>query len=136
MAEEEGLSTQKKVIAGAALGVAVPAAIGVARKLVGGDESGEESRRGTESRRSRPQAQSGSRSTRSSAATKSGSSTRSRSGTRSASSSGRSSGTKRVSTAASRTKEQLYREAKRLNVEGRSRMTKAQLERAVARARS
>ena len=32
-----------------------------------------------------------------------------------------------------RTKEQLYNEAKRRGIEGRSRMTKAQLERAVAR---
>jgi hypothetical protein len=32
-----------------------------------------------------------------------------------------------------RTKEQLYNEAKRMNVRGRSRMTKAQLQRAVDR---
>ena len=35
-----------------------------------------------------------------------------------------------------RTKEQLYNEAKRMNIEGRSRMTKAQLQRAVDRKRS
>jgi hypothetical protein len=35
-----------------------------------------------------------------------------------------------------RTKEQLYAQAKRLKIDGRSRMTKAQLERAVERARS
>ena len=35
-----------------------------------------------------------------------------------------------------RTKEQLYAEAKKLGVEGRSTMTKAQLERAVARKKS
>jgi hypothetical protein len=34
-----------------------------------------------------------------------------------------------------RTKEQLYTQAKRLNIEGRSKMTKAQLERAVRRAK-
>jgi hypothetical protein len=34
-----------------------------------------------------------------------------------------------------RTKEQLYNEAKRRNIEGRSKMTKAQLERALARKR-
>jgi hypothetical protein len=33
------------------------------------------------------------------------------------------------------TREQLYNEAKRLNIQGRSRMTKAQLQRAVARKR-
>jgi hypothetical protein len=42
------------------------------------------------------------------------------------------SGTKRQK---GRTREQLYNEAKRLNVQGRSRMTKAQLQRAVARKR-
>jgi hypothetical protein len=35
-----------------------------------------------------------------------------------------------------RTKEQLYQEARRRNVRGRSKMTKAQLERAVRRARA
>src|SRR5690242_10161705 len=117
---EQGLSTQKKVIAGAALGVAVPAAIGVAKKLVGGDDSGEESTPGSEQRRSdRPKAQPSSQSTRSGGSSKASRSTRARSGTRSRSSSTRSTTTaKRASTGASRTKEQLYREAKRLNVEG------------------
>jgi hypothetical protein len=40
------------------------------------------------------------------------------------------SGTKRQK---GRTREQLYNEAKRLNVRGRSKMTKAQLQRAIAR---
>ena len=35
-----------------------------------------------------------------------------------------------------RTKEQLYNQAKRLNIEGRSKMTKAQLHRAIGRQRS
>lgn len=35
-----------------------------------------------------------------------------------------------------RTKDQLYNEAKRLNVKGRSKMTKAQLQRAVDRKKS
>jgi hypothetical protein len=43
---------------------------------------------------------------------------------------GRRSGTKR---AKGRTKDQLYAEAKRKNIKGRSRMNKAQLERAVGR---
>jgi hypothetical protein len=34
-----------------------------------------------------------------------------------------------------KTKEQLYAEAKRLGIEGRSKMTKAQLQRAIARRR-
>ena len=73
----------KKVAAGAALGVAVPAAVGVARKL---------------RRKSAP-----------------------RGG---------------PSDHGSPTKEQLYEEAKRLKIEGRSSMTKAQLEHAVRGARS
>ena len=37
--ESEGMSTGKKVVAGAAVGVAVPAAVGVAKKLLGnGDD--------------------------------------------------------------------------------------------------
>src|SRR5436190_11646025 len=42
--DEEGMSTPKKVVAGAALGVAIPAAVGVAKKLIGnGDENGDDS---------------------------------------------------------------------------------------------
>ena len=36
--EKEGMSTGKKVVAGAAVGVAVPAAVGVAKKLLGNDQ--------------------------------------------------------------------------------------------------
>jgi hypothetical protein len=43
------------------------------------------------------------------------------------------SSTSRTRTGANRTKEQLYQQAKRLNVKGRSKMNKAQLQRAVAR---
>jgi hypothetical protein len=45
---------------------------------------------------------------------------------------GQRSGTNRTK---GQTREQLYNEAKRLNIQGRSRMTKAQLQRAVARKR-
>ena len=38
----EGLSTGKKVVAGAAIGVAVPAAVGVAKKLMGDGEEKDE----------------------------------------------------------------------------------------------
>ena len=58
-------------------------------------------------------------------------STGSRSGT-SSSSRSRSTG----SSGSNRTKEQLYNQAKRLKIEGRSSMTKAQLERAISRKRS
>ena len=40
------------------------------------------------------------------------------------------------SVAGSPTKKELYNQAKRLNIEGRSSMTKAQLERAISRKRS
>jgi hypothetical protein len=48
-------------------------------------------------------------------------------------SSGRRGGLRSRSGAAGRTKEQLYAEARRRNIKGRSTMTKAQLERALAR---
>ena len=43
--EQEGMSTGKKVVAGAAVGIAVPAAVTVAKKLLGNgddDDGGEE----------------------------------------------------------------------------------------------
>jgi hypothetical protein len=58
--------------------------------------------------------------------------TRSRSSTRDMSSSRRGGLRSGTSRPKGRTKEQLYNEAKRLGVEGRSRMNKAQLQRAVA----
>jgi hypothetical protein len=58
--------------------------------------------------------------------------TRSRSSTRDISSSRRGGLRSGTSRQKGRTKEQLYNEAKRLGVEGRSRMNKAQLQRAVA----
>jgi hypothetical protein len=88
----------KKVAAGAAIGVAVPAAVGAAKKLLG-------------NRRGRDQRQAGS--------------SRPRNRSRSSNSG-----------ASSRTKDELYNEAKRLKIKGRSSMTKAQLERAISRAKS
>ena len=142
--EQEGMSTTKKVAAGAAAGIAIPAAVGVARKLLGdeGDDSGDEEggasarsggqrsrsasqRSRSASSRSRPKTSSGGRSR---AASKSSQSGRSR-----ASGSASSSGSSR--SGSGRTKEQLYATAKRLKIEGRSKMSKAQLERAVERAR-
>ena len=35
--EQQGLSTPQKIAAGTALGVAIPAAVGVAKKLIGND---------------------------------------------------------------------------------------------------
>ena len=119
--EEEGMSTAKKVATGAAVGVATAAAVGAAKKLLGSDgdsDGGTASRARSGSGRSRPTA-SRSRATTSKA----------RTGTAKKSGSSGSSATKK-------TKEQLYAQAKRLKVEGRSSMTKAQLERAVQRARA
>jgi hypothetical protein len=127
--ENEGMSTGKKVAAGAAIGLAVPAAVGVARKVLGDGDDGGQSRRSSSGTRSR-----------------SSSGTKSRTGTprsRARSSSAkRSTGARRRTTArsssggSSRTKEQLYSQAKRLKIKGRSSMTKAQLQRAISRTRS
>jgi hypothetical protein len=127
--ENEGMSTKKKVAAGAALGVAVPAAVAVGKKILGGEDSGDEAQQGQTSR-TRKQA-TGRRSTgrRSTGrgSTKSTASSRSSARSRTAKSKG-STGSR-----GERTKEQLYTQAKRLKIKGRSNMTKAQLQRAVAR---
>jgi DNA end-binding protein Ku len=135
--ESDGLSTGKKMIAGAALGVAVPAAVGVARKLISddgddnGDQSGSSRRTGS---RSRTTGTSRTRSTGSrSTASRSGGSRPAQS--KSKSTTARSTRTGSAS-ARTTTREQLYRQATRLKIDGRSRMSKAQLERAVARAKA
>ena len=107
MEDQDRMSTAKKVVAGAALGIAVPAAVAVGRRLLGsGGGGGDQQQSGSHAsqQRSRPRTVSGN--ARSPFARGSG-----------------------------RTKEQLYDQAKRLNIEGRSSMTKAQLERAISRAR-
>ena len=122
----EGLSTGKKVIAGAALGVAVPAAVGVARKLMsddGDDGDGDQKARRAASRPKRtPSTSSRSAQSKSKPAAK-----------RSTGGSSRATGSTGGRT---KTREQLYRQATRLKIEGRSSMTKAQLERAVTRAKA
>ena len=135
--ESDGLSTGKKMIAGAALGVAVPAAVGVARKLISddgddnGDQTGSSRRTGS---RSRTTGTSRARSTGSrSTASRSGGSRPAQS--KSKSTTARSTRTGSAS-ARTTTREQLYRQATRLKIDGRSRMSKAQLERAVARAKA
>lgn len=128
---EEGLSTPQKVIAGAALGVAVPAAVGVARKLLGsdgehgGDDDDASSEPTSRERRStgRRSSSGSSRSTSTKTKAKAKSKTKSSSGTKA----------RRVT---NRTREQLYRQATRLKIDGRSSMNKAQLERAIARAKA
>ncbi|HYY63123.1 MAG TPA: hypothetical protein VE688_00810 [Gaiellaceae bacterium] len=152
--ENEGLSTGKKVVAGAAIGVAVPAAVGVAKKLMGDGDDQEEG--GGDGNRSRQKGRTSTRSTTSgrgrASATKKRAGTTAKSGSRRttrARSSARSTGARARSSSSStrrsssssgggsgRTKEQLYNQAKRLGIEGRSSMTKAQLERAINRARS
>ncbi|HYX76659.1 MAG TPA: hypothetical protein VE757_05735 [Gaiellaceae bacterium] len=144
----EGLSTGKKVVAGAALGVAVPAAVGVAKKLIGnGDDqekssggAGRSQQGGGSTARSRGSSSS-SRGRASGAKNRAG--TTAKSGarrTRSGSTRSTSSSNRRSSSSSgggsNRTKEQLYNQAKRLGIEGRSTMSKTQLERAIGRARS
>lgn len=100
-----GLSSPKKVVAGAALGVAVPAAVAVAKKLMGGGDGEHDAEVSNEplsrerkhaAKQQRPRAKARPR---------------------------------------ARTREELYKQATRLKIEGRSSMNKAQLERAVARAK-
>src|SRR3954454_15608758 len=158
--EQEGMSTPKKVVAGAAVGVAIPAAVGVAKKILGDDSdqdpetaSGAESQsqsaaggsqssrqsqsRSSSGRRSRSKGRSkASKSQRSSSSTSRGSSTKVRSGTSSRSNSCRSTAkTRNGPCGPRRTKEQLYATATRLKSDGRSKMSKQQLERARANAR-
>jgi hypothetical protein len=123
--EDEGMSTKKKVAAGAAIGVAVPAAVGVAKKLLG---NGDDSEQGQSSQSRRGRSGSSSRTSRTQTS-------RSRGRTQGRASSASSRSSSSTSGPRERTKEQLYNQAKRLNIQGRSKMTKAQLQRAV-RARS
>ena len=140
--ENEGMSTGKKVAAGAALGVAVPAAVAVGKKLLGND-GGNEQQQGQRSRSSgrrtgsKSRASSGSSRPASarSGSSGSGSSNRGSSGKSRSSSSRNRSSSGGSRSGSNRTKEQLYNQAKRLKIGGRSSMTKAQLERAVSRAR-
>jgi hypothetical protein len=141
--ENEGMSTKKKVAAGAALGVAVPAAVAVGKKILGGDDSNDDAqqaqtqasqggrRQSSSDKGGQRQSSSSRGSGRGRSSSKSGASTRSSARSRSSSTakSTRSSGSAR----GERTKEQLYNQAKRLKIKGRSNMTKAQLQRAVAR---
>jgi hypothetical protein len=128
--QEEGMSTKKKVAASAAIGVAVPAAVGVAKKLLGNDD---EDSGGSEQGRSTTR-------TAGSTARTLTSGTRSRTSGRTSRSARSAGSTSRRSSSSTggreRTKEQLYNQAKRLNIEGRSKMNKAQLQRAVTRAKS
>ena len=137
---DEGMSTSKKVVAGAAIGVAIPAAVGAAKKLMG---SGESSTRASKSRSKTSKGRSTTGATRSSAkarSTKRATAAKSRSTTKRSTTSARSkaASSRSGSTRSTKlpTREQLYRQATRLKIEGRSRMTKAQLQRAVTRART
>jgi hypothetical protein len=123
---DEGLSTGKKVVAGAALGVAVPAAVGVARKLIGGSADGD-------GERERDSEAGGDREQSSTARTTAAHKRRSTSASAAKGTSKSSSSSTRA--ASTKTRDQLYRQATRLKIEGRSRMTKAQLERAIERAK-
>lgn len=126
----EGFST-KKVVAGAALGVAVPAAVAVAKRLVGGNgtddgDGGGDAREHDDGAQDEPMSRERKHATRARSKAKSTSSRTKRTGTTSSSTTNR---TK------NRTREQLYKQATRLKIEGRSSMNKAQLERAVDRAK-
>jgi phage gp16-like protein len=110
----------KKVVAGAALGVAIPAAVGATKKLLGdsGKSAADAAKRTTRAAK------------RTTAAAKR---TTTRAANRTTTSAKRTASSTR---SASPTREQLYRQATRLKIAGRSQMDKAQLERAVKRAKS
>jgi hypothetical protein len=110
--EDHGMSTPRKVVAGAALGIALPAAVAGARKLIGGDDDGKSRESGKKTERPK-------RTTRRPRAT----------------AKKRTTTAKKTASRTTRTREQLYRQATRLKIPGRSRMTKSQLERAVDRVR-
>ena len=147
----QGMSTGKRVAAAAAVGLAVPAAVGVAKKLLGDDESSDGSPQSDQRSSGSSGSSSGSGARAGSTSRKSSSSTKSSAGTakksaaktsRRSSTSARRSTSSRTGSSSSgrstqeRTKEQLYAQAKRLGIEGRSSMTKAQLERAISRGKS
>ena len=124
-AKNQGMSTSKKVIAGAAVGVALPAAVGAAKKLIGdnGDDKSSRSRRSP--RRSST--------SRSKSSPMRGRSLKSRATTRGRT---KSRAKKSSNSSSSPTREQLYKVATRLKIAGRSNMSKSQLQRAVSRAKS
>jgi hypothetical protein len=135
--QDEGGTMKRKVATGVAVGLATTAAAGVAKKLMDNqdDETGQQDESGGRQSQSGRGRSRTSTSRRSGGATKrasSGARRTTKSQTRRAASSTRSSGTR----GANRTKEQLYNQAKRLGIDGRSSMNKAQLERAIQRARS
>jgi transcriptional regulator of acetoin/glycerol metabolism len=125
--EQQGFSP-KKVVAGAALGVAVPAAVAVAKKFVGGnsDDSndGDETReQDDDAARDEPMSRERKQVRRTATKAK-------------AKASRKTAATKAAATRAkNRTREQLYAQATRLKIDGRSGMNKAELERAVDRAK-
>lgn len=144
----EGGLTKKKVATGVAVGLATTAAAGVAKKLLDNqDDQTDQQDSGRSQARGSRQTQSGrgksntSTNRRSTASRSKGAAKRSSSGARrtakprakTSTSPSRSSSTRG---GANRTKEQLYNQAKRLGIEGRSSMNKTQLERAIQRARS
>ncbi|HKD34465.1 MAG TPA: hypothetical protein VKB73_13535 [Gaiellaceae bacterium] len=140
MEGNEGMSTGRKVAAGAALGVAVPAAVAVGKKLLGSDGDG-----GGRQQQQPQQRSSGGSSGGSSSSSRSRARTSSTAAKSKSSRTKRSTGSRRRSTrsrsgsssgGSNRTKEQLYKQAKQLGIEGRSSMNKAQLERAIARKRA
>jgi hypothetical protein len=138
MDEQEmgGGFSPKKVVAGAALGVAVPAAVAVAKKLVGGSDDGEsdgdDARERDDGARDEPISRERKQTTRRSPAKAKSATSRKKqtAGSRAKRTTG-----SPASRTKNRTREQLYKQATRLKIDGRSSMNKAQLERAVDRAK-
>ena len=139
---DEGMSTSKKVVAGAALGVAIPAAVGAAKKLMGNGDDSDGRQRSTQRRKTSATRSAASRSR---STTKAGTAKRTTAkrttakrttAKRTTAKRGTAKRTTATRSAATPTREQLYRQATRLKIDGRSSMTKAELQRAVNRAKS
>jgi len=128
--DEQGFSA-KKVVAGAALGVAVPAAVAVAKRFAGGNGDGasgdDAQEQDDQGARDEPISRERKGTTRGAKKTTRTATKRTRTAAKRTTTA-----TKRTST---RTREQLYKQATRLKIEGRSSMNKEQLERAVNRAK-
>jgi hypothetical protein len=127
--EGQGTSLKKKVATTVAVGIATTAAAGAAKKLLGGDENDGDKDKGREAASKsfgeRRQERRVARSARAGKTTSRRAAKKTAGGAKST-----------ASKSASKTKEQLYKQAKRLKIQGRSSMTKGQLERALRKARS
>lgn len=131
MASEDESGLAKKVAAGVAVGLATTAAASVAKKLLGDDGGGGSSLHELTDKVSSAAKDAAGQVSGTARAAAAGAREQVRAATAGAAPPPQRTRTR--SPRGGRTKEQLYADAKRLGIAGRSRMSKTQLERAVAR---